>query len=36
MNSINRHSALPCAAMVALMFLGLALRTPAQSAQDQW
>jgi hypothetical protein len=35
MNLINRRSALPCAAMVALMFLGLALRTLAQSAQDQ-
>jgi Lipocalin-like domain len=35
MNTINRRSALPFAAIVALMFLGGALRTSAQSAQDQ-
>jgi lipocalin-like protein len=35
MNSINRRSALPCAAMAALMFLGVALQTLAQNAQDQ-
>src|SRR5271166_4810950 len=35
MNTKNRRSALPFAAMVALMFLGVALQTPAQSAQDQ-
>jgi Lipocalin-like domain len=34
MNSINRRSALPFAAMVALLFLGVALQTLAQSAQD--
>src|SRR3984957_19391639 len=33
MNSINRRSALPFAAMVALLFLGV--QTLAQSAQDQ-
>src|ERR1700731_333184 len=33
MNSINRRSVLPFAAMVALMFLGV--QTLAQSAQDQ-
>jgi hypothetical protein len=32
MNTINRRSALP---FVALMFLGVALQTHAQSAQDQ-
>jgi hypothetical protein len=35
MNSINRRSALPIAAMMALLFLGVALQTLAQSAQDQ-
>jgi hypothetical protein len=35
MNSISRCSALPCAAVGALMFLGVALQTLAQSAQDQ-
>ena len=35
MNTINRRSALPFAAMVALLFLGLALQTLAQSAKDQ-
>jgi len=35
MNTINRRSALPFAAMVALMLLGGALQTLAQSAQDQ-
>ena len=35
MNTINRRSALPFAAMVALMFLGVALQAPAQSAQGQ-
>jgi Lipocalin-like domain len=35
MNLINRRSALPCTAMVALLFLGVALQTLAQSAQDQ-
>jgi lipocalin-like protein len=35
MNTVNRRSPLPFAAMVALMFLGVALQTPAQSAQDQ-
>src|ERR1700674_2262717 len=35
MNTINRRSALPFAAMVALLFLGVALQTLAQSAQDQ-
>jgi hypothetical protein len=34
MNSIYRRRALPAAAMVALMFLGVALQTLAQSAQD--
>ena len=34
MNSINRRSALPFAAMVALLFLGVALQTLAQSPQD--
>jgi hypothetical protein len=35
MNSIYRRRALLCGAMVALMFLGVALQTLAQSAQDQ-
>jgi Lipocalin-like domain len=35
MNTINRRSALPFAAMVALLFLGVALQTLAQSAQNQ-
>jgi hypothetical protein len=35
MNTINQRSTLPCAAMVALMFLGIALQTLAQGAQDQ-
>jgi len=35
MNLINRPSALPSAVMVALMFLGVALQTLAQSAQEQ-
>jgi lipocalin-like protein len=35
MNIINRRSALPFAALVALMSLGVALQTLAQSAQDQ-
>jgi len=35
MNSINRRSALPFAAMVALLFLGVAPQTLAQSTQDQ-
>jgi Lipocalin-like domain len=35
MNTINRRSALPFAAMVALLFLGVALQTLAQSAKDQ-
>jgi hypothetical protein len=35
MKSINRRSALPFAAVVALMFLGVALQTLAQGAQDQ-
>ena len=35
MNTINRRSVLPFAAMVALMFLGVALQTLAQSARDQ-
>ena len=34
MNTINRRSALPFAAMVALLFLGVALQTLAQSAED--
>jgi Lipocalin-like domain len=35
MHTINRRSALPFAAMVALLFLGVALQTLAQSAKDQ-
>jgi Lipocalin-like domain len=35
MNTIHRRRALPFAAIVALMFLGVALQTLAQSAQDQ-
>ena len=35
MKTINRRSALPFAAMVTLMFLGVALQTFAQSVQDQ-
>jgi Lipocalin-like domain len=35
MNSINRRGALPSAGMVALMFLGVALQTLAQSAEDK-
>jgi hypothetical protein len=35
MNTINRRSALPFIAMVALLFLGVALQTLAQSAQNQ-
>ena len=35
MNTINRRSALPFAATVVLMFLGVALQTLAQSAQDR-
>ena len=35
MNTINRRNALPFAAMVALLFLGIAPQTLAQSAQDQ-
>jgi hypothetical protein len=35
MNTINPRRALPFAAMVALMFLGVALQAPAQSAQGQ-
>jgi hypothetical protein len=35
MNTINRRSALPFAAMVALLFLGVATQTLAQSAQNQ-
>jgi hypothetical protein len=35
MNAINRRNALPLAAMVALLFLGVALQTLAQSAQDK-
>jgi hypothetical protein len=35
MNTINRRSALPFAAMVALLFLGVAPQTLAQSAQNQ-
>ena len=35
MNTINRRSVLPFAAMVALMFPGIALQTLAQSSQDQ-
>jgi Lipocalin-like domain len=35
MKSTNRPSALPCAAVAALMFLSVALQTLAQSAQDQ-
>jgi Lipocalin-like domain len=35
MSTINRRGALPFAAMVVLMFLGVALQTLAQSAQDQ-
>jgi hypothetical protein len=34
MNNINRPSTLSCAAMAALIFLGVALQTLAQSAQD--
>jgi hypothetical protein len=34
-NTINRRSALPFAAVVALIFLGVAPQTLAQSAQDQ-
>jgi hypothetical protein len=34
MNTINRRSTLPCAAM-ALLFLGVALQVRAQSAKDQ-
>ena len=33
MNTINRRSALPFAAMVALMFLGVALQTLAQTKE---
>jgi len=35
MNTINRRSTLPFAAMVVLLFLGLVPQTLAQSAQDQ-
>ncbi len=35
MRAINRRSALPFAGMVALLFLGVALHTLAQSAKDQ-
>jgi hypothetical protein len=35
MNTINRRNALPLAAMLALLFLGVAPQTLAQSAQDQ-
>ena len=35
MNTINRRSALPFAAMVAVLFLGVALQTLAQSVKDQ-
>jgi Lipocalin-like domain len=35
MNSVNRRRAVPCAAIMALLFLGSALQTLAQSAQDQ-
>jgi Lipocalin-like domain len=35
MNTKNRRSALPFAAMMALMFLSLALQTLAQAARDQ-
>jgi hypothetical protein len=35
MNTVNRHSALPFIAMAALLFLGVALQTLAQSAKDQ-
>jgi hypothetical protein len=35
MNAINLRSALPFAAMVALLFLGVAPQTLAQSTQDQ-
>ena len=35
MKTINRRSALPFAAMVALLYLGVALQTLAQSPQDQ-
>ena len=35
MHTINRRSALPFAAMVALLFLGVTLQTLAQSAKDQ-
>ena len=35
MKTINRRSALPFAAMVALLFLGVAPQTLAQSAKDQ-
>jgi Lipocalin-like domain len=35
MNSINRRSALPLAAMVPLVLLGVARHTLAQSAQDK-
>jgi Lipocalin-like domain len=35
MNTINRRNAFPFAAMVALLFLGVAPQTLAQSPQDQ-
>jgi hypothetical protein len=35
MNTINRRSALPFVAMVALLFLGVAPQTLAQSPKDQ-
>ena len=35
MNTINRGSALPFSAMVALLFLGVAPQTLAQSAENQ-
>src|SRR6516165_9993794 len=35
MDTMNRRSALPFAAIVALLFLGVALQTLAQSAKDQ-
>jgi hypothetical protein len=35
MTLINQRSALPCAAMVVFLFLGVAFQTLAQSARDQ-
>jgi Lipocalin-like domain len=35
MNLMNRRSALPCTAVVVLLFLGVAFQTLAQSARDQ-